>query len=219
MLLHVRLHHQDGPILWPRVPLRTHATSVASQDTSPEIVRQDQKQLALPSTGHGNNSAPQLQCQAVNLWSWPSKSCQHGRSSERTSYRDGYPSLLIQYPLMFYSIQVHRIHSSIRSICTCMHDVMHMNKCIPSDSCCHYPLEPHVATPLWLAHNVPVEIEGLSIPMRLPSLFRSSNIDLILGMDWLKAHVALIDCAAKTVQLLHPSDQIVNYSVRTIQKC
>ena len=36
-------------------------------------------------------------------------------------------------------------------------------------------------------------------------------------MDWLKAHVALIDCAAKTVQLLHPSDQIINYSARTIQ--
>ena len=36
-------------------------------------------------------------------------------------------------------------------------------------------------------------------------------------MDWLKAHIALIDCATKTVQLLHPSDQIVNYSARTIQ--
>ena len=60
--------------------------------------------------------------------------------------------------------------------------------------------------------NVPVEIEGL-IFYASPIVLKSSSIDLILGMDWLKAHTALIDCAAKTVQLLHPSDQIVNYSV------
>jgi hypothetical protein len=36
-------------------------------------------------------------------------------------------------------------------------------------------------------------------------------------MDWLKAHTASIDCATKTVQLLHPLDEIVNYSARLVR--
>ena len=47
-----------------------------------------------------------------------------------------------------------------------------------------------------------------------PINLKSSTIDLILGMDWLKAHYASIDCATKVVQLLHPSDEIVNYTTR-----
>ena len=67
-----------------------------------------------------------------------------------------------------------------------------------------------------MCHNVPIEIEGLAF-LASPIVLKSSNIDVILGMDWLKTHCALIDCAAKTVQLLHPSDQIINYSPHKIQ--
>ena len=35
-------------------------------------------------------------------------------------------------------------------------------------------------------------------------------------MDWLKTHNALIDCAAKTVQLTHSFGQTINYSTRSI---
>jgi hypothetical protein len=64
-----------------------------------------------------------------------------------------------------------------------------------------------------MAHNVPIEIEGLEF-LASPIVLKSSTIDLILGMDWLKAHIASINCATKAVQLLHPSDEIVNYTAR-----
>ena len=55
-----------------------------------------------------------------------------------------------------------------------------------------------------VSHNVPVEIEGLEF-LASPIVLKSCSIDLILGMDWLKAHTASIICATKTVHLLHPS--------------
>src|SRR6266566_4408711 len=64
-----------------------------------------------------------------------------------------------------------------------------------------------------MAPNVTVEIEGLEF-LACPVVLKSSTIDLILGMDWLKAHTANISCATKVVQLLHPSDEIVIYTAR-----
>ena len=55
-----------------------------------------------------------------------------------------------------------------------------------------------------VSHNNVIEIGGLAFPASLITLGPSHN-DVILGMDWLKAHNALINCAAKTVQLTHPS--------------
>ena len=49
-----------------------------------------------------------------------------------------------------------------------------------------------------------------------PIILKSSNIDLILGMDWLKAHTASIVCATK-VHLLHPSDEIIAYQAHLVQ--
>ena len=63
------------------------------------------------------------------------------------------------------------------------------------------------------APNVTVEIKGLEF-LASPIVLKSSTIELILGMDWLKAHIASINCATKVVQLLHPSDEIVNYTAR-----
>ena len=67
-----------------------------------------------------------------------------------------------------------------------------------------------------LSRNISVEIEGLEF-FASPIILKPSNIDLILGMDWLKAHTASIACATKTVHLLHPSDEIVSYHAQIVQ--
>jgi hypothetical protein len=64
--------------------------------------------------------------------------------------------------------------------------------------------------------NVTIEIEGLEFHA-FPIVLKSSKVDLILGIDWLKAYTALINCATKAVQLLHPSDDIVNYHAHLVQ--
>src|SRR3989337_1076359 len=64
-----------------------------------------------------------------------------------------------------------------------------------------------------MAPNITVEIKGLEF-LASPIVLKSSTIDLILGMNWLKAHIASINCATKVVQLLHPSDEIVSYTAR-----
>ena len=67
-----------------------------------------------------------------------------------------------------------------------------------------------------ICNDVPVEIEGLEFLVS-PIVLKSCSIDLILGMNWLKAHTASIVCATKTVHLLHPSDEIVNYQAHLVQ--
>ena len=67
-----------------------------------------------------------------------------------------------------------------------------------------------------VSHDVPVEIEGLEFLVS-PIVLKSCSIDLILGMNWLKAHTASIVCTTKTVNLLHPSDEIVTYQANLVQ--
>ena len=67
-----------------------------------------------------------------------------------------------------------------------------------------------------VTRDVPVEIEGLEFLVS-PIILMSCSIDLILGMDWLKAHTASIVCATKTVHLLHPSDEIISYNACLVQ--
>ena len=103
-------------------------------------------------------------------------------------------------------------HSFISEEFAFMHGVKHENL--------HQPLV--VNTPVghcWtsmFSPNVTIEIEGLEFHA-FPIILKSSKVDLILGMDWLKAHTALINCATKAVELLHPSDEIVNYHAHLIQ--
>ena len=61
-----------------------------------------------------------------------------------------------------------------------------------------------------VSRDVTVEIEGLEFLVS-PIVLKSCSIDLILGMNWLKAHTASIVCTTKTVHLLHPSDEIATY--------
>ena len=67
-----------------------------------------------------------------------------------------------------------------------------------------------------ICNDVPVEIEGLEFLVS-PIVLKSCSIDLILGMDWLKAHTASIVCATKTVHLLHPSDEIISYDAHLVR--
>ena len=66
-----------------------------------------------------------------------------------------------------------------------------------------------------VSHNVPVELEGLEFHVSLVVL-KPSNINLILGMEWLKTYTASIIYAPKTVPLLHPSSVIVSYHAHLV---
>src|SRR3954464_9644824 len=61
-----------------------------------------------------------------------------------------------------------------------------------------------------------VEIEGI-VFLVSPIILKSSTIDLILGMDWLKLHDAALFCGTKSVQLFHPSGAIVNHTTHLTQ--
>src|SRR3954469_19901185 len=67
-----------------------------------------------------------------------------------------------------------------------------------------------------ISHNNHMAIGGLVFTASLMAL-KATTIDVILGMDWLKAHDAHIDCVTKRVQLTHPSGEIDNYSAQMIQ--
>lgn len=47
-----------------------------------------------------------------------------------------------------------------------------------------------------------------------PIVLGNSDIDLIFGMDWLSKHKATLDCAAKEVQLTHPSEKVIIFVAR-----
>src|SRR3954468_16264969 len=60
-------------------------------------------------------------------------------------------------------------------------------------------------------HGNQIAIEGLEFLASLIAL-KSSDIDVILGMDWLSRQNAYLDCKGKSVKLTHPSGQTVNYT-------
>ena len=47
-----------------------------------------------------------------------------------------------------------------------------------------------------------------------PMVLGNSDIDLILGMDWLSKHKASLDCAAKEVKLTHSSEDVIIFAAR-----
>src|SRR3954464_14305157 len=62
-----------------------------------------------------------------------------------------------------------------------------------------------------VSHGNQIAIEGLIFLASLIAL-KSSDIDVILGMDWLSRQNAVLDCKAKSVKLTHPSGQIIDYT-------
>ena len=53
-------------------------------------------------------------------------------------------------------------------------------------------------------------LTSYQLPSSLIAL-KSDDIDVILGMDWLSKYQAVIDCAARSVTVTHPSGDTVKY--------
>ena len=47
-----------------------------------------------------------------------------------------------------------------------------------------------------------------------PMVLGNSDIDLILGMDWLSKHKVHLDCAARQIQLTHSSADVIVFAAR-----
>src|SRR4051812_20834215 len=62
-----------------------------------------------------------------------------------------------------------------------------------------------------VSHGNQIAIEGLVFLASLIAL-KSSDIDVILGMDWLSRQHAFLDCKVRSVRLTHPSGQTIDYS-------
>ena len=45
-----------------------------------------------------------------------------------------------------------------------------------------------------------------------PVVLGNSDIDLILGMDWLSKHKAHLDCAARQIQLTHSFEDVIVFA-------
>src|SRR6266498_3006032 len=61
-----------------------------------------------------------------------------------------------------------------------------------------------------LCPRVNINIRGVDFPSGLIVL-KSNGLDVILGMDWLIEYKGVTGCATKSIQLTHPSGQIVEY--------
>lgn len=90
-------------------------------------------------------------------------------------------------------------------------------------SFCDMPIPLVVQTPgsKWKTSRITYDNEILvDMLVFLASLIalKSSDINIILGMDWMSAHYAKIDTHSRNVQLTHPSREIVNVSTR-VAKC
>src|SRR3954469_23405065 len=62
-----------------------------------------------------------------------------------------------------------------------------------------------------VSHGNKIAIEGLVFLASLIAL-KSSDIDVILGMDWLSRQNVVLDCESKSVKLTHLSGQTIDYT-------
>ena len=88
---------------------------------------------------------------------------------------------------------------------------------------CDMPSTMEIQTPgsRWqtsrVSHGNEILVDRLVFLASLITL-KSSDINIILGMDWMSAHYAKIDCATRTVQLTHPSGKTVNVLTRVAKR-
>src|SRR6187401_58385 len=68
-----------------------------------------------------------------------------------------------------------------------------------------------------VSHGNEILVDRLVFLASLIAL-KSSDINIILGMDWMTTHYAKIDCYTRTVQLTHPSGKIVNVLTRMAER-
>ena len=62
----------------------------------------------------------------------------------------------------------------------------------------------------WMAPEVQISIGSCPFPYTLIAL-KSVGIDVILGMDWLVKYQANLNCAGKSVTVVHPTFGLVRY--------
>lgn len=68
-----------------------------------------------------------------------------------------------------------------------------------------------------VSHGNEILVDRLVFLASLVAL-KSSDINIILGMDWMTAHHAKIDCYTRSVQLTHPFGKIVTVSTRVAKR-
>jgi hypothetical protein len=162
--------------------------------------RQNQNQLALPSAGRGNGRGNN---QPRNNNARPSYGRGQAYHVDMTEAQD--QPATVMGTLLVNSVPASILfdsgasHSFISEDFAYMHGIKYEKL--------HHPLV--VNTPVGqcqasiFSPNVIIDIEGLEFHA-FPIILKSSNIDLILGMDWLKAHTAAIYCATKVVNSYTP---------------
>ena len=90
-------------------------------------------------------------------------------------------------------------------------------------SFCDMPTPLEIQTPgsRWqttrISHGNEILVDRLVFLASLIAL-KSTDINIILGMDWMKAHYAKIDCYTRSVRLTHPSGEIVTVSTRVAKR-
>lgn len=68
-----------------------------------------------------------------------------------------------------------------------------------------------------VSHGNEILVDRLVFLASLIAL-KSLDINIILGMDWMTAHYAKIDCYTRSIQLTHPSGKIVIISTRVAKR-
>ena len=68
-----------------------------------------------------------------------------------------------------------------------------------------------------ISHGNEILVDRLVFLASLIAL-KSTDINIILGMDWMTAHYAKIACYTRSVQLTHPSGKIVTVSTRVAKR-
>ena len=62
-----------------------------------------------------------------------------------------------------------------------------------------------------IAPNVSIKMGDYKF-LSSPIVLGDSDIDIILGMDWLYKHKAQLDCAVGQIQLTHSSEDVIIYA-------
>ena len=169
---------------------------------------QNQNQLALPATGRGNN-----QPRNNNAKSYGRAHANHidlNEAQDQPATVMG--TLLVNSVPASILFDTGASHSFISAEFAFLHGINYEE--INTPIVVHTPAGQCQTT--MVSHDVTVEIEGLEFLVS-PIVLKSCSIDLMLGMNWLKAHTASIVCTTKTVHLLHPSDEIVTYQAHLVQ--
>jgi hypothetical protein len=166
--------------------------------------RQNQNQLALPSNDRGNNQTRNYNTGSSAYGRGQANSIDIEEVQDQPGTVMG--SLFVNLVPAYVLFDSAASHSFMSEAFALTHGII----------CDQLPNPLMVNTPAGqcqvslVSHDVPIEIGGLVFLASLIPL-QYSNIDLILGIDWLKAHAASFDCGANSIQVRHPSHEILVY--------